>query len=113
MAKKKSKIKTENDKNIEEQYQNEEQIQQESIEEIKKYKVKINKVEDNAVIVTLAGYSKRIYFDLPFRQLESLRGNKQAYTNKIIDIFYIGDISDIFNVRILPLKSIEDIGNVR
>ena len=80
-------------------------------EKIKKYKVKINYVEDNAIVFTLAGYSKRIYFDLPFKQLEYLRDNKKSYINKILNIYYTGDISNAFGVSILPLKNIEDIGN--
>jgi hypothetical protein len=78
---------------------------------IKKYKAKINKVEDNAVIINLSGYSKRVYFDLSFNDLEYLRKNKKAYTNRVLDIYYIGDISNIFKVTILPLKSLDDIGN--
>lgn len=80
-------------------------------EQIKKHKVKINYVEDNAIVFTLAGYSKRIYFDLPFKELEYLKDNKKAYRNKILNIYYTGDISDAFNVCILPLKNIEDIGD--
>ena len=80
-------------------------------EKIKKHKVKINYVEDNAVVITLAGYSKRIYFDLPFRELEYLKDNKNAYRNKILNIYYTGDISNVFKVCILPLKSLKDIGD--
>ena len=80
-------------------------------EQIKKHKIKINYVEDSAVVVTLAGYSKRIYFDLPFKELEYLRENKNAYRNKVLDIYYIGNIADAFNVTILPLKNLSDIGN--
>jgi len=78
---------------------------------IKKYKVKIRKVEDNAIIVNIAGYSKRVYFDLTFNDLDYLRKNKKAFTNRIVDIYYIGDISDAFKVTILLLKGLEDIGN--
>jgi len=78
---------------------------------IKKYKVKIRKVEDNAIIVNIAGYSKRVYFDLTFNDLDYLRKNKKAFTNRIVDIYYIGDISDAFKVTILPLKGLEDIGS--
>ena len=49
---------------------------------IKKYKVKIRKVEDNAIIVNIAGYSKRVYFDLTFNDLDYLRKNKKAFTNR-------------------------------
>ena len=80
-------------------------------EQIKKHKVKINYVEDNAVVVTLAGYSKRIYFDLPFRDLEYIRENKNAYRNKILNIYYTGNIADAFNVSILPIKDMKDIGD--
>lgn len=87
-------------------------VNEEAIEEkIKKYKVKINNVENNAIIFTLSGYSKRIYFDLPFKELEYLRDNKNSYKNKILNIYYIGDISDVFSVKILPLKNLKDIGD--
>lgn len=86
-------------------------INEEPKEEIKKHKVKINYVENNAIIFTLAGYSKRVYFDLPFKELEYLRDNKNSYKNKILNIYYIGNILDVFSVKILPLKNLSDIGN--
>lgn len=108
-TKRKSVVKLENDVISEDSDTKEETI--EVVEEIKKYKVKINYVENNAIVFTLCGYSKRIYFDLPFKELEYLRENKNTYRNKILSIYYIGDITDITNVKILPLKNISDIGN--
>ena len=88
-----------------------EKVETEKEEEIKKFMVRINKVEDNAIIATIGGYSKRIYFDLSFRDLEYLRDHRRAYINKMLTIYYIGDIFDAFKVKILPIKSLEHIGS--
>ena len=74
------------------------------------FKIKINYVEDSSIVVTLGGYSKRIYFDLPFSQLEYIREYRSQYKGKMLTIYYIGNILDPFTVKILPVKSIEDIG---
>ena len=83
----------------------------EDLDEIKMFKIKINYVEDNSIVVNLSGYSKRIYFDLPFNELDYIRSNKNQYKGKIVTIYYIGNISDPFTVKILPIKSIGLIGN--
>lgn len=84
----------------------------EEVEEIKMYKVKINYVEDDSIVVNLSGFSKRIYFDLPFNVLEYLRENKNQYNGKFVKIYYIGNILDPFTVKILPLKSMDVIGDI-
>jgi len=77
-------------------------------EEIKEYKVKIIKAEDKAFIVEFFGYSKRIYFDLPFNQLEYVRSNKSKYKNKLLRIYYIGELN-AFTGTILPVTSLDDV----
>lgn len=79
---------------------------------IQMFKVKINYVEDNSVVVTLGGYSKRIYFDLSSHDLEYIRDHKLEYGGKLLTIYYMGDVSNPFTVKILPVKSIQDIGSV-
>ena len=80
-------------------------------EQIKQHKVKINKVENNAVIVKIGGYDKRIYFDLNFKELEYIRDHKNAYINKMLTIYYMGDITNAFGVTILRIKNLSDIGS--
>ena len=89
----------------------EELIEEEPIEEIKMTKVKIYNVEKKAFLANVFGIPKRIYFDLAFKDLEYLHDNLQSYKNKMLRIYYIGNPSDMRNVRILPIKSLEDIGN--
>jgi hypothetical protein len=79
-------------------------------EKINMFKVRISYVEDNAIVATVAGYAKRIYFDLTFKDLQYLKDNKKAYENKMLTIYYIGDVLDAFNTKILPIKSLTDIG---
>jgi NAD/NADP transhydrogenase alpha subunit len=86
------------------------ELEKEKDEKINMFKVKINYVEDNAIVTTVAGYAKRIYFDLTFKDLEYIKENKKAYENKMLTIYYIGDILDAFNTKILPIKSLDDIG---
>lgn len=88
-----------------------ENIHPEDMDEIKMYKVKINYVEDNDIVVTLHGFAKRVYFDLPFGELDYIRNHKLSYKNKFLTIYYIGNILDAFSVNILPIKTLEDIGN--
>jgi hypothetical protein len=80
-------------------------------EEIKKYKAKIYNVEDKAVLVNFLNTPKRIYFDLTFKELEYYKENKNSYKNKTLNIYYIGDITDKKTIKILPIKSLEDIGD--
>ena len=86
-----------------------EEVMEGTMEEIKRYKLKILYVENNALVVNLFGWSKRVYFDLPFSQLDYIRCNKNRYKGKLVDIAYMGDISKPFEVKILPLKSIDSI----
>jgi adenylate cyclase class IV len=114
MAKSKNKTKKEVKKevlDIEKTAKIIEQEEQEKQEKIKKHKFKIYKVENNSFIINIVGYAKRVYFDLPFKELEYLRDNKNSYINKLLTVYYIGDISDVFSVQILPLKSLTDIGD--
>ena len=80
-------------------------------EEIKTTKVKINKVEDNAFVVRVGGHFKRVYFDLTFKELDYLRNNKNAYIGKMLTVLYMGDIDDAFNVKIIRVKQLSDIGS--
>ncbi len=91
-------------KNIEK----EQEIEKE--EKINMFKVRISYVEDNAIVATVAGYAKRIYFDLTFKDLQYLKDNKKAYENKMLTIYYIGEVLDAFNTKILPIKNLDDIG---
>lgn len=79
--------------------------------DMKKCKLKILYVEDNALVVDLLGWSKRVYFDLPFSQLEYIRSNKNNYKGKLVEVVYVGDLKDAFKVKILRLKNIDDIGS--
>lgn len=85
-------------------------IEKEEAYDIKKYKVRIYNVEDNCVLANVGSTPKRIYFDLTFKDLEYYREHKNSYKNKILNIYYIGNLSDIKNVKILPIKSLDDIG---
>lgn len=90
-------------------------IEEPEEEEIKKHKLKINEVDVKhgrkpAFIVSIGGHSKRIYFDLTFKELGYLKDNKNAYINKMLTIYYIGDINNAFNIKILPIRSLSDIG---
>jgi len=80
-------------------------------DEIKKHKVKIYNVENVAFIANVGNVPKRIYFDLSFKDLEYLREHKESYKNKILTIYYTGNIADMSTVKILPVKSLEDIGS--
>lgn len=81
------------------------------IESIKTHRVRINYVEDNAIVINLSGWAKRVYFDLSFGELDYIRCNKKKYNNKLLKLLYIGDINKPFEVKILPIKSLDDIGN--
>ena len=81
-------------------------------EELKKHISKIMTVENNAVIISIAGYAKRVYFDFNFKDLEYYREHKNAYINKMLTIWYIGDITNAFTVKILPIKDLTDIGTL-
>jgi hypothetical protein len=81
------------------------------LDEIKVFKVKINYVEENSLVVNLHGWAKRINFELSFNDLDYIRQNKKSYSNKYLTIWYVGDILNPFTVNILPIKSLNDIGD--
>lgn len=85
-------------------------IEKDEIEDIKIYKTKIYNVEDKALLITIGGVPKRVYFDLSFKDLEYYKDNKDSYKNKLLTIYYIGDLSDLKKVKILPVKNLDDIG---
>lgn len=86
-------------------------IHNDDIKDMKKSIVKINYVEKNCLVVDLFGWSKRVYFDLDFKELDIIRNEPKKYSEKNVSIYYFGDIKNPFKVRILPLKSLSDIQN--
>jgi len=66
-------------------------------EEIKKVSLNILKVEENAIMVNIDGWRRRIYFEDGFDA-------SILHKNKDIEIQYKGDITDPFKVEFLKLK---------
>ena len=75
------------------------------LDEIKSIKTNILEVEDNAIMIMVAGWVRRVYFDLSFKELEAYRDIKNYYKGKLITINYIGDFSDAHTVKLLPVKT--------
>jgi hypothetical protein len=66
-------------------------------EQPKQVEIKIDEVEDFAIIVNVQGWRMRVYYDIDFNY-ENLRQGQH------ITVSYLGDIEDPFSIRFEKLK---------
>lgn len=67
------------------------------VEQPKQVEMKIDEVEDFAIIVNVQGWRMRVYYDVNFDYSQLRRG-------QYISVSYLGDIEDPFSIRFEKLK---------
>ena len=75
-------------------------------DEIKTIELQSLEVEDNAIMIMVNGWVRRVYFDLSWKDKEKWIENYKHYKGRNFTINYIGDFNDAHTVKLLPIKSI-------
>jgi hypothetical protein len=60
--------------------------------------LEVHDVEEDALIVNVDGWRKRVYFD------ESLTKEQREKIGRLINVKYFGDLEDVHSLKFLPLK---------
>lgn len=66
--------------------------------ELKEVLLEVHDVEEDALIVNINGWRKRVYFD------ELLTKEQKEQFGRLINVKYFGDLEDVHSLKLLPLK---------
>ena len=72
----------------------------------KKMNVVVSEVEKSAIIATIGGWRRRIYFDMSEKDKEEIFKNKEKYMGKQVEIEYDGDLKEPMKVKPKKLKKL-------
>lgn len=82
----------------------EKSIEDNEIDEIKSIEVNAIDVEDNAIMIMVGDWVRRVYFDLSWKDKEKWQENYKHYKGRNFIINYIGDFNNAHTVKLLPIK---------
>ena len=76
------------------------------VDEIKTIELQSLDTEENAIMIMVSGWVRRVYFDLSWKDKEIWKYNYKHYKGRNFTINYIGDFNDAHTVKLLPIKSL-------
>ena len=77
------------------------------IDEVKSIDVTAVEVEDNAIMIMVGGWVRRVYFDLSWSDKEKWLKNYKHYKGRNFTINYVWSFNDAHTVKLLPIKILE------